>query len=237
MKICLFSSINYPGLSYVLQACSDLNIRIDSVIFDSIEFSSKNKKIWKERTNNKLPGIPLYALERELTPFFFIENHSSEFSKSLIKLRNIDIIVNVGTPRILPEYILLTPKIGVLNIHPGVLPHYRGCTSVEWAIYNDEPVGNTAHFMSKGIDEGPIISIETYLFKKSDNYSNIRTYVYRKSFSLIARTLRDFIDKKISKNDLIQQKSGTYRHVIDDKRMSEVRQKLLLGRYRYQNSI
>lgn len=53
-----------------------------------------------------------------------------------------------------------------MNCHPGLLPKFRECTCVEWAVYLDEEVGNTVHFMNEKIDEGPIIVQEALHFKK-----------------------------------------------------------------------
>ena len=66
---------------------------------------------------------------------------------------------------------------GVVNIHPGLLPKYRGCSCTEWAILNDEKIGNTAHYMDSEYDSRPIIIKESYDFKKEDNYENVRTKI------------------------------------------------------------
>ena len=61
--------------------------------------------------------------------------------------QKIDLLVNAGTPRILKSNLLKAPSIGVINCHPGILPDFRGCTCVEWAIYLDQPIGNTVHLI------------------------------------------------------------------------------------------
>ena len=59
--------------------------------------------------------------------------------------------------------IALAPK-GVINLHPSLLPKYRGRAPVNWAILNGEKeLGLSAHFVDEGMDTGPII--EQYRFE------------------------------------------------------------------------
>lgn len=44
-----------------------------------------------------------------------------------------------------------------LNIHPGVLPYFRGLDPVLWSVEKGKPVGATVHVMDSGIDTGPIL--------------------------------------------------------------------------------
>jgi len=79
-------------------------------------------------------------------------------NKNLIKLKNIDIIFCIGSTQILPKKILNLPKLGCLNIHPSLLPKYRGRFSTLRSILNgDKETGVTAHFIGKKIDMGRII--------------------------------------------------------------------------------
>ena len=77
--------------------------------------------------------------------------------KFIIK-KKIDLIFCLGSTQILPKNILNIPKIGSLNIHPSLLPKYRGRTPHVWAIINGESTaGVTAHFINEGCDTGDII--------------------------------------------------------------------------------
>lgn len=49
------------------------------------------------------------------------------------------------------------PLRGVINVHPGLLPEYRGVDPVLWALADGGELGATVHLMSEGIDEGPIL--------------------------------------------------------------------------------
>lgn len=73
-----------------------------------------------------------------------------------------EIIFCIGGTRIIPPKILNIPQLGCLNIHPSLLPKYRGRYSTAHALFNGETqTGVTLHWMDEGIDTGPIISQST----------------------------------------------------------------------------
>ena len=75
------------------------------------------------------------------------------------KLKNIDIIFCIGSTQILPSRVINLPRLGSLNIHPSLLPKYRGRYSTMYAIFNgDKITGVTAHWIGEKIDTGNVIS-------------------------------------------------------------------------------
>lgn len=59
---------------------------------------------------------------------------------------------------IIPDTIIQIAPMGAINLHPSLLPKYRGRASINWAIINKEcEVGLTAHFIDGGVDTGDII--------------------------------------------------------------------------------
>lgn len=75
----------------------------------------------------------------------------------LIRQLDLDYIICIHFPYIVPEKILRIPRLGVLNLHPAFLPFSRGWHSATWAILEGTPIGATLHLMDAGIDSGPII--------------------------------------------------------------------------------
>ena len=60
---------------------------------------------------------------------------------------------------LLPDTLLNLSERGAVNLHPSLLPRYRGRASLNWAILRGEQrLGLTAHFISTGIDDGDIIA-------------------------------------------------------------------------------
>lgn len=233
-KIALFSTINSPLLGYQIMSLKSQGVLISAVILDSKSMSESNLSIHNERTNSRFIGITPFELESYKLPFYFVLNHNSKQTIDLIRYLDIDLVVNAGTPRILGHDILSAPSIGILNCHPGILPFFRGCTCVEWAVYLDKPVGNTVHFMNSSIDQGPILTTESLSFSKSDSYCDVRSKVFQSGINLMSKMVSKFLSSD-SPNVYSQDPSqGNYFNVIDEIKFSKVKEMLSRGEYRYQ---
>lgn len=200
------STFNNPLFPQYLVSALNHGCRNIIIICDEMILSSKTKRLLKERIRGRLNNFrvdepKLYTFENAMLPFNVVKNHNNRQILSIIESLGIDCLFNTGTPRILKKRILNSCEYGVVNIHPGLFPHFRGCSNVEWAIYNDDRVGNSAHFMNKGIDTGPIITTEWYKFPKSADYKEIRKKVYYKGFKLAGKVLSSFKKSKIRPSD------------------------------------
>ena len=233
-KIAVFATLGKPFSFYMIKNMLDCDIQIDCIILDGKRCTEKDLSIWNDRTKGKFPLSDFSIFENYNIPTFFFKNHCSASTESFLKNRDISLIINAGTPRILKNNIISIPTRGVLNVHPGILPKYRGCTVVEWSIYNDDKVGATAHFMTEGIDEGPIILTEEYSFLKGDSYSGVRIKVYENSFSLMSKAIKHVITNDCTSNTMKNQGEGSYFKVMKDDLLLQVKKKLELGMYKYQ---
>lgn len=81
-----------------------------------------------------------------------------------------DFFVVASYGKIISQKILDIPKHGCLNVHPSLLPQYRGASPIETAILNDtKDTGVTIMLMDAQMDHGPIIKQAEYLFEKWPN--------------------------------------------------------------------
>lgn len=64
----------------------------------------------------------------------------------------------IGEAGMLCDRVYSTPRFGTLNMHPGLLPEYRGLSSIVWAVCAGDDVGGTLHFVDEGLDTGPVVS-------------------------------------------------------------------------------
>jgi hypothetical protein len=69
-----------------------------------------------------------------------------------------DVVIGFGTSYVTPATLAATPR-GILNLHTGLLPEYRGVKSEFWALYNGDysRTGWTLHYMTPRLDEGQIV--------------------------------------------------------------------------------
>jgi methionyl-tRNA formyltransferase len=69
-----------------------------------------------------------------------------------------DVTVVAGYHKIIPPGVLKAARLGTINVHPALLPRYRGPVPWKWAIiHGEEETGVTVHFMTPGLDDGDII--------------------------------------------------------------------------------
>ncbi|MCK9344574.1 MAG: methionyl-tRNA formyltransferase [Candidatus Pacebacteria bacterium] len=115
-----------------------------------LEMSPSEVKVWADAH-----GVP--ALEPE-------EIKSEEFLKTLGA--NWDLFVIVSYGKIIPRNILDLPKNGTLNVHPSLLPKFRGASPIQSAILEEAPVGKphdagvTIMQIDEQVDHGPIVAQE-----------------------------------------------------------------------------
>jgi UDP-4-amino-4-deoxy-L-arabinose formyltransferase/UDP-glucuronic acid dehydrogenase (UDP-4-keto-hexauronic acid decarboxylating) len=74
-----------------------------------------------------------------------------------IRAQQVDVLLNVHSLYIINRDVLVAPRLGSFNLHPGPLPHYAGLNCMSWALYHGESrYGVTLHKMEPEIDAGAI---------------------------------------------------------------------------------
>ncbi len=113
-------------------------------------------------------------------------------SKFKIQDSKPDLIVVAAYGQILPKGILDIPKRGSLNVHPSLLPKYRGASPIQYAILNgDKKTGVTIMLMEEKMDRGPILNQRTLEIVKDET----STTLHRKLANLGAGLLMETISK------------------------------------------
>ncbi|MBI3926437.1 MAG: methionyl-tRNA formyltransferase [Armatimonadetes bacterium] len=75
-----------------------------------------------------------------------------------LRLHAPDVILVVAYAKLIPPEILALPRFGCINVHPSLLPRYRGAIPIQAAIMNgDERTGVCTFFMDEGYDTGDLI--------------------------------------------------------------------------------
>lgn len=102
------------------------------------------------------PGPITIAWERHI-PLLSIGRFGASALETLAAFQP-DVICVSCFSRIIPPAILNLPKFGALNLHPSLLPRYRGPMPLFWQFRNGEArTGATLHFMSERVDAGDIL--------------------------------------------------------------------------------
>jgi methionyl-tRNA formyltransferase len=107
------------------------------------------------------PPVKEFALEHNISIYQPEKVRDKEFVEKIKNEFRPDLIVVVAFGQILPKVILDIPKYGCINIHPSLLPKYRGAAPIQRAIINgEEETGVTLMFVDEGEDTGDIIHQE-----------------------------------------------------------------------------
>ena len=103
-----------------------------------------------------------------------------------------DVLVVAAYGKILPlEYLNLAP-FGAVNVHPSLLPKYRGPSPIQWVLLKGEKeTGVTTFLMDEGVDSGPILLQERVPIEEEDTYSSLLEKLSRLSAQLILKTLEE----------------------------------------------
>lgn len=69
---------------------------------------------------------------------------------------DLDYILSIHFPYIIPQSVLDIPHVGTLNLHPAYLPYNRGWHTPTWSIIDGTPYGATLHWVEESLDSGDI---------------------------------------------------------------------------------
>lgn len=101
-----------------------------------------------------------------------------------------DIGVVAAYGKILPDWLLATPRLGLINVHASLLPRYRGASPVHRAVINgDAETGATIMRVVKALDAGPMISRVTVPIGIDDTTTAIESQLAIRGAELLITTL------------------------------------------------
>jgi len=115
-----------------------------------------------------------------------------------IKKLNPDLIITAAYGQIIPKSIFEIPKLGTLNIHPSLLPKYRGPSPIQTAILNGEKItGITIFLIDQLIDHGPIIAQKEYVVPEDIYYKDLKEELSKLSSEFIVETIPKWLKGEI----------------------------------------
>lgn len=93
---------------------------------------------------------------------------------NILEMENPDVLVNVAYGMFLPSAVLDYPSLGCINLHPSLLPAYRGAAPIQRVLMSgEEYTGVTVLFMSSQLDAGDIILQEKTGIGLQENYGSL----------------------------------------------------------------
>lgn len=115
-------------------------------------------QVFCPRYNNDIYKRLNFVCNQNNIAFEIIDDFKSESFVGKIKQLQPDVIAICHFQKLISEEIIVIPKLGCLNLHPSLLPDYRGMAPQHWPIINgDKKTAVTVHFVDDGIDTGNIV--------------------------------------------------------------------------------
>ena len=155
--------------------------KISPILIKLIISSSKKAKGLKYSTQ--------YNIEKKIVNFNnnFAENKILNY----INKKNIKFICLAGFMKILSKNFIRKFKGKIVNIHPSLLPKYKGLNTHKRALKNKEKfAGCTVHYVTNELDSGKIIFQKKVKLKKNDTVNSLKKKVLKKEHQLYPAAIR-----------------------------------------------
>ena len=179
IKSCVFISGNGSNLKSIIKSSRDYNfpIKIDLII-------SNNIKAYGLKYAKKY-NIP-FKIYRSDNQNYFERNSLAELRKRKIKF-----LCLAGFIKILSKNFIESFRYQIVNIHPSLLPKFKGLDAHKKVLKNKEKyTGCTVHYVTPELDSGSIILQKKILVKKNENENSLRERVLEHEHKLYPEAIR-----------------------------------------------
>ena len=173
---------------------SDFSMPIVRKIHDEYEVSGvviSKPKPKGRGLKQTLPEVAIWA-ERMGVRVYCPDDPNSEAFVNQLKALKSDLYVLSAYGYILSSEVLRIPRLGGINIHPSLLPQYRGAAPIRRAIMAGEArTGVTIFFMDEKIDHGEMIAQRCIPVEKDDTYGSLSASLARLGADMIVDVLQE----------------------------------------------
>jgi len=169
---------------------------IDNKDFDVVACYSREPSI--ANRGKKITKSPIHKLAEEnnikvITP----KTLRTKESQNELRALNPDILVVVAYGLILPKEILEIPKLGCVNIHPSLLPKWRGAAPIQRPIMSgDNETGVAIMRMGEGLDDGNVINVARIDITSEDDYLSISEQLSEIGAELLVKSINEISQNK-----------------------------------------
>lgn len=162
------------------------------------------KPVGRKKTITKTP-LELWAKEQKIPCMTFRQDEEhpwqykqeEEVTNSLSSFKP-DLFVTACYGQKLPTSTLALPTYGSLNIHPSLLPRWRGADPVPWTILaGDAQTGVTISLVTDTFDSGNIVAVKKIPVPTHDTPDTIRTALFTLGAELLVETIPEYIKGSI----------------------------------------
>ena len=176
-RACVFISGNGTNLNNLILKSRDYNFPI------SINLVVCN--------NKKANGINF--AKKNSIPYFIIDTKKRNFENhilNIVKKYKITFICLAGYMKILSKEFLIKYRKKIINIHPSLLPKFKGLNTFQRILKNKEKkTGCTVHYVNENLDSGSIISQKSFDILINDTESTLRKKTQKLEYSIFPKAI------------------------------------------------
>ena len=178
IRSCVFISGNGSNLSSLIKSSRDYNFPIKIQLIISNNPNAKGLR---------------YAKQYSIPYKFFSSDNKEKFERnslSEIKKRKIKFLCLAGFMKILSNNFIKTFGYKIVNIHPSLLPKYKGLNPHKRVLKGGEKYsGCTVHLVTQKLDSGKIILQKKILIDKNETEKSLKTKILRQEHKLYPQSI------------------------------------------------
>ena len=186
-KIAIFASGSGTNFEALAQACADGRLNADVVLMVCDKPGAKVI----ERAERF--GVESFVFSPKSYP------SKADFEQEIVQMlrdRQVDLICLAGYMRIVGSNLLSAFPGRIVNIHPSLLPSFKGAHAVEDAVaYGVKVFGITIHFVDEGVDTGKIINQFAFHAEDDDTLETIETKIHQLEHQYFPLTINEVINR------------------------------------------
>ena len=157
--------------------------------FENIVRTCRNDEVVLMIHNKKKCGAAKRA-EKLGIPHVNIKSADEDQIIQLFQAWRVDIIVLAGWMRIVTPKLINAFPHRIINLHPSLLPKYKGLHAIEKALNNgDDVTGVSVHYVSEELDSGEIILQEPVPILPDDDIISLTKAIQRKEYSILPQAI------------------------------------------------
>jgi len=146
-----------------------------------------------------------------------------DFSNYKLNIGRTDFAVVAAYAKIIPKEILNMFRLGVIGVHPSLLPRYRGASPIQSMILSGEAeTGVTLYLMDEKMDHGPVLAQNMYHVAQNTTYLELMEALAKVGGDLLVETIPKFLAGEIKpKSQDHERTTFTKKITIEDALISE----------------
>lgn len=143
-------------------------------------------------------AVHAFAVEHNIPALPYKSLRTDTVTQELAEL-NADLFVVVVYGKIIPKAVLDLPTFGCINVHPSLLPKFRGPSPFQEAIrVGETETGISIMLLDEGMDTGPVLAVEPFTIEDRETSETIQPKIISIGVPLLIGTLRKWIHREIT---------------------------------------